>query len=350
MKKLTMDDVTFELEVVQDDMPLKGNVLVSGDDEVDAKAEAATQEALDRGNVWAWAAVTVIATWEGFHGVDHLGGCSYESEEEFKQDAYYADMKQAALDALNRVIAETAERLRPLMEDALAEENARLRKDRALFKALSFPERYHGMGPKDFIAETQVSEEQVQELWEKFGERYPELRARLTDEPDPDDVVEYELTEKGKQSARGPVPDYFSCTTAVEELHHETAAEAVEYHLDALPAAEWPRSLQVYAYTRTVVSDLEVKSLACDVVEFVLVRLDEDYGSPDDGTDAEPEMEEAAEKFLRTLLDRYIVWHCERIEKFDVVVDVPSWVREHAPHWLKEADVANAVVALESAG
>lgn len=116
MRKLTMDEVTFEVKVEQEVVPLKGNVQESGDDEADARAENEVQEALDMGNIWAWSTVTVIARWNGFEGRDRLGCCSYDSEEDFKQDEYYPDMKKEALDDLNRVISDTTERLRPLSE------------------------------------------------------------------------------------------------------------------------------------------------------------------------------------------------------------------------------------------
>lgn len=114
MRKLTMEEVTFELKVEQEDTPLRGNVLASGDDEADAGAENDVRKALDAGNIWVWCTTTVIARWNGFEGRDNLGCCSYGSEEEFRQDDCYESLKQSALDNLNRVISNTADRLRTL--------------------------------------------------------------------------------------------------------------------------------------------------------------------------------------------------------------------------------------------
>lgn len=116
MRELKMDEVAFFLKVEEEETPLEGNVLSSGYETVDKRAEVIVQEALNAGNIWAWCLVTIVAHWNGFEGKDTLGCCSYKNEEEFKQDEYYADMKQSALDDLNRVIADTAERLKPLLE------------------------------------------------------------------------------------------------------------------------------------------------------------------------------------------------------------------------------------------
>jgi hypothetical protein len=70
------------------------------------------REQLEAGNEWAWCRVMVIVRpwWSAasdqgsYQGEAHLGGCSYQSEEDFKKDNYYDDMKQEALDDLNEQI------------------------------------------------------------------------------------------------------------------------------------------------------------------------------------------------------------------------------------------------------
>jgi len=39
---------------------------------------------------------------------DYLGGCTYESEEDFKKDGYYADMKQNAYNSLIKQLKDLA--------------------------------------------------------------------------------------------------------------------------------------------------------------------------------------------------------------------------------------------------
>lgn len=90
-----------EVEAEQETLELRGNVLASGDDEEDRKAEQAVADALDRGNVWAWASVRVVASFDGFEGDDFLGACSYDSEADFRTPGgYFDDMRAQAVDAL----------------------------------------------------------------------------------------------------------------------------------------------------------------------------------------------------------------------------------------------------------
>lgn len=78
-------EVDFEIEVHQDDTPVRGNALASGDEDEDRACEDEILRRLDQGDVWAWACVRVIATCEGFRGESSwLGGCSYRSERDFR--------------------------------------------------------------------------------------------------------------------------------------------------------------------------------------------------------------------------------------------------------------------------
>lgn len=114
LRELEEHEVTFEVLCLEEDTPVRGNALASGDDAEDRKAEDSVLQALDRGNQWAWCCVRVRAVWRGFQGTDHLGCCSYADEEDFKRCGYFADMKAEALADLNRKLACKAKRLAPL--------------------------------------------------------------------------------------------------------------------------------------------------------------------------------------------------------------------------------------------
>lgn len=88
--------VEFILRAEQDDVPVRGNAMASGDDEADRKCEDEIIRQLDNGNVWAWASVSVEARYKGMTGIDYLGCCSYKDEADFKKDMYYQDMKKQA--------------------------------------------------------------------------------------------------------------------------------------------------------------------------------------------------------------------------------------------------------------
>lgn len=85
----------------EDDIPVRGNALASGDDAEDKRCEDAILERLERGDVWAWACVEVRASWDLYDGSDYLGACSYDSEEDFRQQGdYFDDMVDEALEVL----------------------------------------------------------------------------------------------------------------------------------------------------------------------------------------------------------------------------------------------------------
>lgn len=100
------DQVMYAIEAEFDDIPIRGNALVSGDDELDKQVEDELIERVENGDVWAWASVKVTASIPGIdlEGVDYLGGCSYQDEEDFKRCGYYEGMKAEALADLEKQI------------------------------------------------------------------------------------------------------------------------------------------------------------------------------------------------------------------------------------------------------
>ena len=97
-------------------VPIEGNAMASGDDEFDAQVENEIRERLNQGDIWAWAAVEVRATWRGFRGTACLGCCSYQSEEDFcEPDGYFDDLVNEALGDLNREVAEAHQHLQELV-------------------------------------------------------------------------------------------------------------------------------------------------------------------------------------------------------------------------------------------
>ena len=92
----------IEFHAEGEDIPIRGN---AGDD---AECEAWLIERLESGDGAAWFCARVTARCGDFHGVDYLGGCSYESYEQFPTaDGYFVDMVRAAmLDALDAAESE----------------------------------------------------------------------------------------------------------------------------------------------------------------------------------------------------------------------------------------------------
>lgn len=118
-RALTRDEVTFKLTIEEDDIPVRGNAMASGDDEADREDEDAIIARLDRGDLWAWCCVVVTATWGRWAGTDTLGACSYDGETDFRvSSGHYEDMCHEALARLNEVVRADYEALAARAETA----------------------------------------------------------------------------------------------------------------------------------------------------------------------------------------------------------------------------------------
>jgi len=97
-------NVFYRLEVQQDDTPVRGNVLCSGCENCDKRAEDEVIKRLNGGDIWAWATVRVVAEYDGIddvYGDDYLGCCTYDDEYDFRANSgYYDDMIRRACDDL----------------------------------------------------------------------------------------------------------------------------------------------------------------------------------------------------------------------------------------------------------
>jgi hypothetical protein len=97
-----IEQVEFTLQCEPEEMTVKGNCSAI-DEETDKETEQYIYDQLDSGNDWAWCCVTVKAHYKHIEGSASLGGCSYASRKDFKENSgYYEDMK---LSAYNDLIA-----------------------------------------------------------------------------------------------------------------------------------------------------------------------------------------------------------------------------------------------------
>jgi hypothetical protein len=93
-------DATIEIMIHSEDLPIRGNLMASGDDVLDKQFEDAVIEELEY-NLWAWCVVEVKACWKGLKASTFLGGCSYRSEADFKAGGYFDDMVDEVLKELS---------------------------------------------------------------------------------------------------------------------------------------------------------------------------------------------------------------------------------------------------------
>lgn len=104
---LDLDRVEYTTHVEEDDIPVRGNVIDGGPgyEEADRAVEDEILERLGRGDVWAWACVTVTASLGCFEGRSvPLGACTYRDEAEFEECGELDDLKEEALDDLRQQI------------------------------------------------------------------------------------------------------------------------------------------------------------------------------------------------------------------------------------------------------
>ncbi len=119
LRRLTAADVTFHVLTEDEECRPSAGDFASGDDAADRALVEELNDRLDRGDVWAWAFVIVVARWncpEGpLEGVASLGCCSYKDEAEFRADAYFSDMCDMALDDLDAKLLRQARQIAPLL-------------------------------------------------------------------------------------------------------------------------------------------------------------------------------------------------------------------------------------------
>jgi hypothetical protein len=97
----TLDGITYTLDILPEDVPVRGNALASGDDKTDRAAEDEILARLESGDNWAWCCVSVTAEVNGFEASTYLGACSYDGLTDFLHpDGYYPSMREEAREAL----------------------------------------------------------------------------------------------------------------------------------------------------------------------------------------------------------------------------------------------------------
>lgn len=96
-----IEEVEINLWVANEDIPVKGNAIDSGNARTDKRIEDTIKLRMNNGDIWAWCHVYVAASWKGLEGTDHIGCCSYKDEKDFKETGgCYDDMRLNAYDDL----------------------------------------------------------------------------------------------------------------------------------------------------------------------------------------------------------------------------------------------------------
>ena len=105
-----------------------------------------------------------------------------------------------------------------------------------------------------------------------------------------------------------------------EGLHCEDLDEAIEEYLEDVDCLEG--MITMFGYRR-----IDVCGQSPNALDYVLEKLDEEFGSPDsDYSKPTDKMKEAEKQFLKVVEEGYKSWACEDI--CTVEIDVEKWVKE----------------------
>lgn len=106
--RVTISDpeVTIEISAHEEKMPIEGNALNSGNELQDRQEEERIRKDLAAGNRWAWCTAYVRVTYrDEIHADAYAPCCSYQDEQEFREDPHCADMVRSCLLEINRRLA-----------------------------------------------------------------------------------------------------------------------------------------------------------------------------------------------------------------------------------------------------
>lgn len=101
--------VTVKLECEEEDRTYRGEFELENG-EPNREIEKWIAKELRSGNQWAWCSAHVIVTYRDLKGEDWLGGCSYQSKEDFMQpNGYYDSM-------IGEAVEKVAEQIEALID------------------------------------------------------------------------------------------------------------------------------------------------------------------------------------------------------------------------------------------
>lgn len=116
LRKLDKDSEGVEIRMSIEFDDISNLNFDSGEPDEDDKLASEIQARLARGDTWAWCIVTVSASWGGWTGRAVFGGCSYEDEEDFRQNGDYDSMVEEAVEELNKKLEKAAIGLSKLID------------------------------------------------------------------------------------------------------------------------------------------------------------------------------------------------------------------------------------------
>jgi len=109
LKSITLADVEWELICEPEQFTTPEEHLCTDEPEDDAKDCELIRQRLDSGDQWAWCSVRLVGRFRALECWDSLGSCNFESEDDFRQSGYFADMQLEVLRQLQEEASNIAE-------------------------------------------------------------------------------------------------------------------------------------------------------------------------------------------------------------------------------------------------
>ena len=146
-------DKVVVMNVNYSDIPVRGNLVVTEDDERDRQLEDSVIARLDDGDIWAWADVEIYVEIDGVKSEsEYIGGCSYVDAEDFIKCGYYEDMVARCINSIKE--RNVMKRGRPLKGDERLDARLGFRIPKTLHQTLLKACEDRGITKSDFITES----------------------------------------------------------------------------------------------------------------------------------------------------------------------------------------------------
>lgn len=122
-------------------------------------------------------------------------------------------------------------------------------------------------------------------------------------------------------------PQFYTYDEKAEKYFHRTLDDAIQEVVDLRHPA-FAEKITIYGFVPKEISDTYREALANDMLDCILEKLDDDYGNFDEGTDRQPSGVAAALEFVRTVVNEYEVFVCEKVATIEV--NVAEWRAAHS--------------------
>jgi hypothetical protein len=114
MIKLPIEKCKVSFNALNEDSSVRGNYILSDDEDFDRKCENEIQDRINDGDEYAWFCARVSVSHAGITEDTYLGCCNYNNEKQFLESGCYQDMIEEARVKLETRLQELSNNLKSL--------------------------------------------------------------------------------------------------------------------------------------------------------------------------------------------------------------------------------------------